>query len=354
MKGKRILFGLVGAFLILALTAVVGRGAQTQAAAVDETLLLAVENAARQDPADAASRIHAVESSRYRAVQDSIAASISLERSIAESLEEEERLLHQSVLAEAFVQILKESSIAVSLEESRVEESVRQSQAESRRAAEAASRAAASRAAAEAASRAAASRAAAEAASRAAASRAAAEAASRAAAEAAAKPPKGSVILFGDSRTQGFINFWPSRQVIYTYDPISAHPELITKAASAYPSKIVFLNGIDDVLVYSADGAIGYYEAAISRFAKLSPNTKIYVHSVLPVKTEVAAKYANLKGIDHYNQLLKQMCAKHGWTYIDCRAGFSDAAYWPGGDGIHFNNTWTSNWLGQIRKAAGF
>ena len=341
MKGKRILFGLVGAFLILALTAVVGRGAQTQAAAVDETLLLAVENAARQDPADAASRIHAVESSRYRAVQDSIAASISLERSIAESLEEEERLLHQSVLAEAFVQILKESSIAVSLEESRVEESVRQSQAESRRAAEAASRAAASRAAA-------------EAASRAAASRAAAEAASRAAAEAAAKPPKGSVILFGDSRTQGFINFWPSRQVIYTYDPISAHPELITKAASAYPSKIVFLNGIDDVLVYSADGAIGYYEAAISRFAKLSPNTKIYVHSVLPVKTEVAAKYANLKGIDHYNQLLKQMCAKHGWTYIDCRAGFSDAAYWPGGDGIHFNNTWTSNWLGQIRKAAGF
>ena len=150
------------------------------------------------------------------------------------------------------------------------------------------------------------------------------------------------------------MNFWPTRQVIYTYDPISAHPELITKAASAYPSKIVFLNGIDDVLVYSADGAIGSYEAAITRFAALSPNSRIYVHSVLPVRADVSATYVRLKGIDRYNQLLQQMCAKHGWTYIDCRAGFSDAAYWPGGDGIHFNNTWTSNWLGQIRKAAGF
>ena len=341
MKGKRILFGLVGAFLILALTAVIGRGAASQAATVDETLLLAVENAARQDPADAASRMFAAESSRDKVIRDSIEASVSLERSIAESIEEEERLLHESLLAEYFAQIVKESSIAVSIEESRVEESIRQSleesMAESRRAAEAASRAAASRAAAEAASRAAASKAAAEAASR-----------------AAAQPAKGSVILFGDSRTQGFMNFWPTRQVIYTYDPISAHPELITKAASAYPSKIVFLNGIDDVLVYSADGAIGYYEAAITRFAKLSPNTRIYVHSVLPVKAEVAAKYARLQGINRYNQLLQDMCKRHGWTYIDCRAGFSDAAYWPGGDGIHFNNTWSANWLSQIRKAVGF
>ncbi len=89
-------------------------------------------------------------------------------------------------------------------------------------------------------------------------------------------------------------------------------------------------------------------------FNELSPNSKIYVHSVLPVRADVSAKYARLRGIDRYNQLLQQMCARHGWTYIDCRAGFSDAAYWPGGDGIHFNNTWTANWLGQIRKAAGF
>lgn len=342
MKGRQILFGLAGAFLILLLSAVVGRSAETQTAAVDETLLLAVENAAGQDPADAASRVFAAESSRQKVISDSIEASISLEQSIAESKEEVNRRVLEALRAEESARGSRATSIAVSREESRsieasVEESVRQSleesAAESRRAAEEASRAAASRAAAEEASRA---------------------AASKAAAAAAAAPPKGSVILFGDSRTQGFLNFWPSRQVIYTYDPISAHPELITKAASAYPSKIVFLNGIDDVLVYSADGAIGYYEAAITRFAKLSPNTRIYVHSVLPVRADVSAKYARLQGISYYNQLLQKMCARHGWTYIDCRAGFSDAAYWPGGDGIHFNNTWTANWLGQIRKAAGF
>ena len=339
MKGKRILYGLVGALLILALSAVVGRGARTQAAAVDETLLLAVENAAGQDPAAAASRVFAAESSRSKAIRDSIEASISLEQSVAESKAEANRLLLESIWAAGEAResraasIAESRSIEVSVEES-VRQSLEESAAESRRAAEAASRAAASRAAAEAAARAA--------------------AASRAAAEAAAQPAKGSVILFGDSRTQGFMNFWPTRQVIFTYDPISAHPELITKAASAYPNKIVFLNGIDDVLVYSADGAIGSYEAAITRFAKLSPNSKIYVHSVLPVRADVSAKYARLRGIDRYNQLLQQMCARHGWTYIDCRAGFSDAAYWPGGDGIHFNNTWTANWLGQIRKAAGF
>ena len=323
MKGRQILFGLAGAFLILLLSAVVGRSAETQTAAVDETLLLAVENAAGQDPADAASRVFAAESSRQKVISDSIEASISLEQSIAESKEEVNRRVLEALRAEESARESRATSIAVSREESRsieasVEESVRQSLEES--AAEEASRAAAS----------------------------------KAAAAAAAAPPKGSVILFGDSRTQGFLNFWPSRQVIYTYDPISAHPELITKAASAYPSKIVFLNGIDDVLVYSADGAIGYYEAAITRFAKLSPNTRIYVHSVLPVRADVSAKYARLQGISYYNQLLQKMCARHGWTYIDCRAGFSDAAYWPGGDGIHFNNTWTANWLGQIRKAAGF
>ena len=200
MKGRRILYGLVGALLILALSAVVGRGARTQAAAVDETLLLAVENAAGQDPAAAASRIFAAESSRNKLIRDSIEASISLEQSVAESKAEANRLLLESIRAAGAARESRAASIAesrsveVSVEES-VRQSLEESAAESRRAAEAASRAAASRAAAEAASRA---------------------AASRAAAEAAAQPAKGSVILFGDSRTQGFINFWPTRQVIFT------------------------------------------------------------------------------------------------------------------------------------------
>ena len=112
MKGKRILYGLVGALLILALSAVVGRGARTQAAAVDETLLLAVENAAGQDPAAAASRVFAAESSRSKAIRDSIEASISLEQSVAESKAEANRLLLESIRAAGEARESRAASIA--------------------------------------------------------------------------------------------------------------------------------------------------------------------------------------------------------------------------------------------------
>ena len=333
--------------------------------------------------------------SRHAAsLEQSIAESIesSLLQSIAESqyLAEAERALRaESVRREALdaSKALAESSRLAEAESSRQaagEAASRQAAAEaSRQAAEEAARQAAeeaSRQAAEEASRQAAaeaSRKAAEEASRQAAAeasrKASEEAAKQTAAPATAAPTTaapttaapttaqaisgGETVLIGDSRTQGisYLSVWPLHLIFYTWNPIIQAPELAEKAAARFPAKAVFLNGIDDIISYGNDGAVRIYEDYIVRFSQMSPGTAIYVGSVLPILDHALARYPQLNNLAGYNELLQQMCARHGWTYVDGSAGFpGQAAFYEGGDGIHFQPNWSRQWFNNLRQLVGF
>ena len=363
--------------------------------AVDPALVLELSEQEEWDVSEVAGKVSLAESSRQQVIQDSIDASVSESESIRRSIEDsiaesiaESISIEESVAAsiqESIDQSIAESvsieeSIAESIEAS-IAESVAASIAESVRESEEAS-IAASIAESEAASREeerrqeiarqeaearrqaeeAARRAAEEAARRQAeeeARRQAEEAAKASGTEAPAAPPAqpaatGPTVLFGDSRTQGFIayNLYPANLVFWTYNPVSAAPDLRAGAAALAPSKIVFLNGIDDICSYGAGGALGQYEAYIAAFQASSPGTRIFVHSVLAVGPEALGPHPQLAEIPAFNAMLVDMCARHGWTYIDCSQGYNAGCI--GTDGIHYGPNWTAVWFNNILATVGF
>ena len=109
---------------------------------------------------------------------------------------------------------------------------------------------------------------------------------------------------------------------------------------------------MDDLVSFAPVYAIRHYENYINNFRALSPKTRIYVHAVLPVSEAAVQKKAGLAGIASYNAYIADMCARNGWTYIDCSQGFSMSVL--ASDGIHFGSAWTRTWLGNIRSTVGF
>ena len=383
--------------LLFAAGFLVGMKPSDAAGIVDESLKNRLEEESGTDVMEARMKVQAAESSRVKVIQDSIDASVSESASIEESISESESLeisREESIAASIAESISESESVEKSIEESieaSIEESVaasvaaseaeEQSIAESVRESEAiAVREAQERQAAEeAARREQEQRAAEEAAARA---RAESEAAAKtteappesteAPAETTEAPPEttteappettaapqpqlsGVTILIGDSRTEGFIEYglYPANLIYWTWDPLNVHYELANAAASQLPSKIVFLNGIDDIANYGAEGAIGAYEGYISYFQSISPGTMIYVSSVLPVTDAAVAAMPQLAAVPTYNAYIVGMCARHGWVYVDGSGGVSFANYY--GDGIHMDSTASMIWLGNLRAMIGF
>ena len=307
------------------------------------------------------------------AYEQSLAARLAYEQSVAAALEaflaeseEEERLrleaesVAQSWVEESRAEAARQASIAASIEE------------EERRAAEAraaeASRAAAAAAAAEA-SRAAASRAAAEAsqaaaaaaaaeASRAAASQAAAEASQAAAAAAASRAAAGGsdelTVFIGDSRTSGLgiYGAWPMEYIFYTYTPVRESDGLTEKAAALHPARVIFTNGVDDLISYPASTAASRYESYIWHFHALSPSTQICVCAAIPVQESALSVRPQLASVGEFNGLMQAICRRNGWIYMDASQGLSDACY--ASDGIHFTPSWTRQWMSNMRSILGF
>ena len=312
----------------------VRREALDASKALAESSRLAEAESSRQAAEEAASRLAAAEASRQAAEEASRQAAAEASRQAAE---------------EAARQAAEEASRQAAAEASgkAAEEASRWAAAEaSRKAAEEASRQAAAEA----------SRKASE------------EAAKQTAAPTTAAPTTaapttaqaisgGETVLIGDSRTQGisYLSVWPLHLIFYTWNPIIQAPELAEKAAARFPAKAVFLNGIDDIITYGNDGAVRIYEDYIVRFSQMSPGTAIYVGSVLPILDHALARYPQLNNLAGYNVLLQQMCARHGWTYVDGSAGFpGKAAFYEGGDGIHFQPNWSRQWFNNLRQLVGF
>ena len=331
-----IIVALIG---VVALAIPLGRVSVPSGAAVNDTLVDMLENDDHANASVAAEKVYIAESSRQQVIQDSIDASVAESVSIRESIEEsvaESRSIEESI----------EESIRESVEES-ILASLEESEAESRLAEERARQASIQASLAE---------------SRAAEERRLQEEAARWAAEHPGQVSGGLTLLFGDSRTSGFSAYhvYPDAQVLWDYNQITSakNQSNLARAAMMVPEKIIFLNGVDDLISFGLTGARDQYENAIRSFASRSPGTKIYVGSVLPCRMDCAgaAKYPILAQTENYNALLMDMCARNGWTYVNSTAGFSYAFAFgsTGGDGIHFTAGWTQQWLNNLRAQAGF
>lgn len=166
----------------------------------------------------------------------------------------------------------------------------------------------------------------------------------------------GVTVIVGDSRASAFANYglWPKNQVQFTFNAVLyAEESIFTNTVAQNPARIIFMNGIDDLMSFTPYWANVNYEKYIMKFLDQLPNVDVYVVEVLPVTEEAAAGKEGLQGIDELNKLNKEMCQKNNWTYVECSEGFDPAYY--ANDGIHYKgDTWVRIQFQNIRNKVGF
>lgn len=86
----------------------------------------------------------------------------------------------------------------------------------------------------------------------------------------------------------------------------------------AKPSKIFMMVGINDIgKCRPIQSIIGDYEKILNKIKEDSPNTKIYVHSVLPINKEKFKTHTKVEEILDLNSNLNKLCDKLQVKYIN-------------------------------------
>lgn len=169
-----------------------------------------------------------------------------------------------------------------------------------------------------------------------------------------------NTILMGDSRVYGFMSygFLPENQVLaaagYTINNI---PDFEDTIAAQQPRVIYFSYGVNDMglNIGANEGENGYqavYERNIKALLEKSPNSKIFVNSIIEPTPEALAKNPNWNKVDDFNRQIKEMCERNGWTYVDnsaLSAGGTAPIY--ASDGVHFFSTFYEEWAKNMLTA---
>jgi lysophospholipase L1-like esterase len=110
------------------------------------------------------------------------------------------------------------------------------------------------------------------------------------------------------------------------------------------PLAVFLMIGTNDpqALGYSPDDTLGNYRGIIQTILKESPQTTIYLQSLLPSRTPKFNKWSA-----RVNQGIRRLADGRSTIYLDLRASFLDdgvlASYFTQ-DGIHLNGTGYLNW----------
>lgn len=160
--------------------------------------------------------------------------------------------------------------------------------------------------------------------------------------------------LFGDSRAYGFSSFglldpnWVLAGAGNTIMNITDQKDLI---ASAKPSKLIFSYGVNDMgLNIGGDEENGYsktYEQQIDQLLEVDPDAQVFVCSIIDVTQEAKDRSPNWTKAKQWNEQLKAMCEKRGWTFVDNDSLGTDLSHYQG-DGVHFTSEFTEQWAKNI------
>ena len=124
------------------------------------------------------------------------------------------------------------------------------------------------------------------------------------------------------------------------------------------PSKLFVLIGINDISKDIPDAVIAAeYRALVDSVRAQSPQTKIFVQSILPLNPSVKnfpQHYDKQARVVAVNQLLRQMARATQVTYIDLwpvfvdRQNHLDASLT--GDGLHLNQLGYERWVAFLKR----
>lgn len=170
------------------------------------------------------------------------------------------------------------------------------------------------------------------------------------------KKSENDIIFLGDSKTAGF----PLQEIFNDLNlknrgiagnTTSNILQRLKNITSGHPKKIFLEIGVNDISNnIDLKEVFKNFSNICDRIKKESPNTKLYVQSVLP--TTLENKGLNPK-IINYNKLLKKFCEDKSIPYIDINSAFlngkeMDEKYTY--DGIHLNADGYFLWKKIIMK----
>lgn len=85
------------------------------------------------------------------------------------------------------------------------------------------------------------------------------------------------------------------------------------------PSKIFLMIGTNDLKKKSVEGILSDYKEILTKISKESPNTQVFIQSVLPVYNSEGRDNASIISI---NQKLKEYADSFGHEYLDLHTAF--------------------------------
>jgi lysophospholipase L1-like esterase len=141
---------------------------------------------------------------------------------------------------------------------------------------------------------------------------------------------EGAIIFVGNSITEGchWSEMFPEKTILnrgiggdISGGVLARMDEIIRHQ----PSKLFIDIGTNDLAIGKSNAKVmANYRAIIQKVQTESPNTKIYVQSILPVGRNVFYGHDNIK-IPPLNAEIKQMCDELQLTYIDLQPIFADS-----------------------------
>lgn len=119
------------------------------------------------------------------------------------------------------------------------------------------------------------------------------------------------------------------------------------------PERLFILLGMNDLLVFEDLSLfIDNYKVLIDRVREGSPNTKIYINSILPVMDKVSSKNPLFKKerIIEANKRLNELAINEGATFVDIRYIMEENKMLYEPDGIHVKSSFYPKWLNELIK----
>lgn len=173
------------------------------------------------------------------------------------------------------------------------------------------------------------------------------------------KIPQHSIVFLGDSITHRseWNEFFPNSKVVNRgvgSDTTEGVLNRLDEIIYSNPDKIFIMVGIND-LAYNTGRKkiISNYAKILNKIQSESPNTKVFVQSVLPANNEIYGSLINNNDVVALNKELKKLSDKHGYNYVDLYHKLSSGDQLIKDytvDGIHLKGNGYKIWVNAIQN----
>lgn len=175
-----------------------------------------------------------------------------------------------------------------------------------------------------------------------------------------AKPIEDSVVFLGDSLTDN--NEWVETfSDVKTFnrgiggDTTVGVLDRLDQVISLKPSKVFLMIGINDLSAKTPkEDVLQNYDTILKRLSAGTPDTKVFIQSILPIMNIQDLSTISNKDINWTNEKLKKVASEKGYTFINLHPLFLDE---KGElkkdlnvDGLHLNGKGYKVWENEIRN----